>query len=425
MNQALLHPDVQAFIRQQEGADLYRLALQKVAFEGVRTEEILNQIQFLKKIKSKVPYFYAQYHKGKALVFPPLLSYEQASSQTSAEWKAEILAQQLPTNGTFADLTGGFGVDCFFIGSKAGEVFYVEQNPLLAQIVAHNFALLGLEARFFPLEAETFLKQCLSENKILDAVLIDPARRDSAQKKVFLLADTRPDVVALLPLLAQSAKQILLKTSPMLDIKAALAELERKGFWVEKVWVVSVENECKELLFLLQNERYFNPPITTQNLPSIEAVDFVKNGDSALIKKTFCFSFWEEENASASYSLPQKYLYEPSSALLKAGAFKVSALRLGLSKLHAHSHLYTGARFEPTFQGRIFEIQHLSKLDKKEISLLIPEKKANILVRNFPLTPAEIAKKLGFQQGGKAFLIATTQKENKPILIVATKINQF
>jgi hypothetical protein len=424
MNQALLQKEVQDFIRRQENADLHRLALQKIAFEGVGTEEILGQIQFLKKIKYKVPTFYQTYQEGKALLFPPLLSFEQASSQTTAEWKADILAQHLPNWNTFADLTGGFGVDCFFIGKKAKQVFYVEQNQDLAQIAAHNFALLGLKAQVFPTEAELFLKNLLAKKQTLDAVFIDPARRDAAQKKVFFLADTRPDLTTLLPLLALCAKQILLKTSPVLDIKAALRELEQVSFWVEKVWVVAVENECKELLFLMKNKNFFTfdaPP----DLIQVEAVDFIKSGNLGLNPQRFSFSFAEEANQNPVYALPQKYLYEPSSALLKAGAFKTPASRLGLQKLHPHSHLYTAAHFEPTFQGRVFEIQHLSKLDKKQISILIPEKKANILVRNFPLTPPEIARKLGFQQGGNRYLIATTQKENKLLLIVATKINQF
>ncbi|SFE75471.1 class I SAM-dependent methyltransferase [Thermoflexibacter ruber] len=391
----LLQPHIQDFILKNENADVQQLALKGNLYPQIPLPLMIQQIAGRQKAKTKLPTFYQTAH----IVYPASLSLEQCSSEQTALFKAKLLKGKY-----LVDLTGGFGIDAYFLSKSFAKVDYVEQNEVLACIAQHNFKVLKADNVHIHInQAETFL-QNLSEK--VDCIYLDPARRDRANRKVFLLEDCEPNLLELAEILLEKAQCVLVKTSPMLDIDLAVKSLQGK---VQKIIVLAIENECKEVLYLLG--------ITNEKL-LIETVNLAKN-------ETQYFSFEKEVESSLSnrYSLPQSYLYEPNVAVLKAGGFKSIAYYFQLSKLHTHSHLYTSNHLVENFAGRAFEVQAVCQLDKKELLAYLPENKANIAVRNFPMTVEQIRKKTGIKEGGEMYLFATTDYQEKKIVIVCKKIN--
>jgi 16S rRNA G966 N2-methylase RsmD len=393
--QHLLREEVIRFIEQHQHDDVNTLALKVRQFSDLPMADILRQIGVRQKARGKLPTWLGCL----GVVFPVALSLEQSSSETTAHYKAALVS-----GSTLVDLTGGFGVDAFYFAQQVGHVIHVERNAELSAIAAHNFGQLGA-ANIVCVneEAESFLTHL--ENSV-DWVYLDPARRDSINSKVHRLEDCEPDVLRLLPTLLQKSRNVLLKTSPMLDIDLALQQLRS----VVKVIVLAMENECKEVLYQLSEEAEAEPLIMAVNLDK-EGIEF-----------TFSFRRSEERNAEALYSEPLRYVYEPNVALLKAGAFQSLAQRLGLFKLHPHTHLYTSETLLPDFPGRTFHCEKVTKLDKKALLGLLPEKKANITVRNFPMTVADIRKQTGIREGGDVYLLATTDLHNRKVVLVCRKV---
>jgi THUMP domain-like len=238
-------------------------------------------------------------------------------------------------------------------------------------------------------------------------IYLDPARRNEQGGKVVLLQDCEPNILEIKDLLFRKADKILLKTSPMLDIDLAVNSLQN----VSKVWVVAVDNEVKELLFLIEKNHTQEPELLAVNLSS-------KQKEMPI----FSFKKSEETVCEIEYHLPKKYLYEPNAALMKIGSFKSIAAKYSLKKIHSNSHLYTSDELVNDFAGRIFEIKAIESLDKKRLLPFLPEKKANISIRNFPLTVKQIREKIGVQDGGTVYLIATTNSENQKIVLVCEKM---
>ncbi|WP_192823234.1 class I SAM-dependent methyltransferase [Rufibacter sp. LB8] len=390
----MFSPAERAFLQEHLSAEPTKLLLQARKWPGLNVPKLVQQIQARQKAKSKLP----SWATNLELVFPANLSVEQSSSEVTAHFKAGLVS-----GNTLADLTGGFGVDAFHFAGRFKEVSYVEHQAELAQLVTYNFQQLGAtHIAVHTAEAQEFL-QTLTEP--LDVIYLDPARRGQSQERVHLLQDCEPDVLHLLPMLFQKSKSVLLKTAPMLDIDLALKELQH----VAQVWVVAVQNECKEVLYLLKPNAT-NPIITAVNLKADET------------RQEFTFTKAAEETAPVTYALPQRYLYEPNTALLKASAFRILSEKYQLHKLHRNSHLYTSAEVNPAFPGRIFEIINQPKAQAKELHALLPDKKANITVRNHPLTVAQLREKLKLKEGGDAYLFATTDVNNKPTLLLCQKI---
>jgi len=361
---------------------------------------IVEQIASLQKAKHKLAELYSE----KNIIFPPKISLEQCSSEVTATLKSQLLKGK-----TLADLTGGFGIDVLFFAKEFDKVIYVERNSELVEIVKHNFGILNVNnIEFYKQDAEDFLKEKLnSKNEKIDVVYLDPARRNPEQRKIFQLSDCQPDILNLKNDLLQFAKTILLKTSPILDIALAIKEIEN----VEKVWVISLQNECKEVLYKIGQNK-------TQN-PDIQCISLKKNKS----KQTFTFNLENEKNLTVNYRLPQKYIYEPDVALLKAGAFKSIAKHWGLDKLHPNSQVYTNQDLKNDFMGRIFLCKKVLKFDKKILNKEIQNKQANIICRNFPLSVAQIRKKTGIKDGGSDYLMATTDFENKKIVLLLGRLN--
>ena len=386
------------FIRQHEDNDIRELALKldKDKYRELDVDLLLKQISGRKTAKDKLPSWY----NHDEIIYPVHLSIEQASSEATANYKASLIPDG---NSTFADLTGGMGVDFAFLSQRFAQSVYVEQNRELCETAGHNFEVLGLQnVATENSTSEAYLEKMLA----VDVIYLDPSRRDDTGKKVVRIEDCSPDVTKIQDLLLAKAKIVLIKFSPMLDISLAIKSLKN----VSEIHVVSVENECKELLFLLSSEKDRTRYI---------AVNLNKNGK---IEK-FYFTHEEEQNAEISFAgTIGKYLYEPNASILKAGGFKSVAQQFDIQKLHVNSHLYTSDRLISNFPGRVFEVTTWFIPNKKNIKSFVSEtKKANISVRNFPMSVAEIRQKTEIKEGGDVYLFATTVGNGTKVWVVGEK----
>ena len=370
---------------------------------GISIKKLAKQIMARQKAREKIPAWYA----NNDLIFPPALSVEQASSEQTALHKASIVSGKL-----LLDLTGGMGVDTWAFAQQVERVIYVEQQSELAQLAAYNLPQLGQTN--VTVQTGNGLSVALLEQADLptaDWLYLDPHRRDERGGRVVHLADCVPDVTqtGLLSALLSRANQILIKGSPLLDIDLAVQQL---GNQVEAIHVVAVQGEVKELLFTVVNR-----VVNKENL-LVNSVNLTRQGAIH-----FRFHWQEEQLATIHFGDPQRYIYEPNAAVLKAGAFRLVASRLGLTKLAPHSHLYTSDVIKPEFPGRIFALNDLMKPDGKLLKQAIPDLKANLTVRNFPQTVAELRKKLALREGGDVYILATTLLNGDKRLLITQKID--
>lgn len=391
----LINPRVQRFIKEHEQEDAAELMLRAGRYPEIPMREVSVQIQARKKARHKLPKWY-QLDK---IVFPPPLSVEQASSEQTARFKAGLLNGQ-----HLVDLTGGMGVDTFHLSQSFEQVDYVEQQKNLVAFATHNFQQLG--ASNITVHTSDALSFLNTMSKKVDCIYLDPARRDEQAKKLFQLQDCNPDVVALQSQLLAQANQVLIKTAPMLDIQSAVKALD----YVSQIWVVSVKNECKEVLYLLEP--------TDRKEPIINAVNLLDSGT-----QHFDFTRTEETEAKPKYSEPLYYLYEPNASVLKAGAFQKIAVTYGLAKLHINSHLYTSVHLRADFPGRVFKMLAQTKYNRKSLRSLVPDGKANISVRNFPESVPQIRKKTGIKDGGELYIFATTCIPQQRLMLVCQRVN--
>ncbi len=357
---------------------------------------LLQQAEGRERLRLKVP----AWTEIEDLHYPVRLSVEQCSSEVAAKYKAEVAQRLCPLGGSFADLTGGFGVDFAFVAKGFQRAVYVERNEDLANIVRHNLPLLQLpDAEVYHADGVAMLQ----EMSPVDLLLLDPARRDTVGRKTVLLADCEPNVIALHDLLRAKSRWTMLKLSPMLDIAEALRHLPS----VVEVHVVAVGGECKDLLLVMGEK----------SSPA-KAIPF------HCIDGMHRFTFTLEEEATATAPLAptlESYLFEPSVAVLKAGAFRTLCHRFGLKKLHPNTHLYTASEDVPTFPGRRFRIEGVSGFSKKEVRALSGQK-ANLSVRNFPQSVATLRAKLRLLDGGEQYWFATTMGEREHLLIRTHKL---
>ncbi|MBA4744752.1 MAG: class I SAM-dependent methyltransferase [Muricauda sp.] len=392
MNDIILNIGVQDFISKNISADTMSILLKKPVFEGVSQKELVDQIEAKKKSRDKLPTWFASSN----IYYPNKLNIEQTSSESTAEYKAQIVRGK-----TLVDLTGGFGVDSYFFSKKMASVFHCEINLELSEIAAHNFKVLGQNnIKCLPEDGITFIKESTQN---FDWIYVDPSRRNDKKGKVFLLEDCLPNLPEHLPLIFERTQHILVKTSPLLDIKKGVEELE----FVKEVHVVAINNEVKELLFIL--EKGYNGSI------GIKTINLLPNRTD-----TFNFKLEEEQNTAIDFGEPSAYLYEPNAAILKSGGFKSVAKTYNLKKLHPHSHLYSSNRIVD-FPGRIFIIEKTLPYSKKSIkSMAVP--KANITTRNFPISVAELRKKHKIKDGGNRYLFFTTDINDNLIFLLCKKI---
>ena len=379
------------FIRENLNADVPTLALKKAPV-GTDVSLALRQIEARQLLRKKVP----SWSDNEDLLFPAHLSIEQCSSEASAKYKANLLQGQ-----TFADLTGGLGIDTYFISQHFERADYVERQAELCNLAKHNFEVLEVNVEVWNETAEEYLNHCDPK----DCIFIDPARRDMHGRKTVSISDCTPDVTAIQDLLLQKAGKVMVKLSPMLDVSKALEELH----YVKEVHVVAVANECKELDIVMERGYQGEIRFACVNLLTTQPE----------------LHFTQEEERISPIRLADsvlQYLYEPNPAVMKAGCYKLLTQRFDVLKLHKNSNLYTSGQFVPDFPGRIFEVEDWAPYNKKvKQSLLSNVDKASIAVRNFPLSVAELRKTLKIGDGDETYLFATTLKGEQKVIIRTKK----
>lgn len=392
MDQQILNADVQAFITKNIGQSISKLALQKNPFPEVDWIAILNQIEAKTKSKDKLPTWFSTEN----IIYPAKISIEQTSSEKAAQYKASIVSGE-----SLIDLTGGFGIDDYFFSQKIKNVAHCEINTDLSTIVAHNFKQLNINN--CTCYAGDSLETLKKLNTKWDWIYIDPSRRNDAKGKVFLLKDCLPNVPENLDFYFTYSDAILIKTAPLLDISAGLSELKH----VKAIHIIAVENEVKELLWELHSSFSGKTTIKTINVvkDKLESFDFVLN----------------EKTDYLPFGVPQKYLYEPNSAIMKSGGFDEVGAFYKTNKLNKHSHLYTSQNLI-LFPGRTFEIQESIPYNKKEMKSFLENKQANITTRNFPDSVESIRKKWNIKDGGNTYCFFTTDMNNDKIVLICTKI---
>jgi 16S rRNA G966 N2-methylase RsmD len=398
MIEVIASSEFQAYLLENKDVDETKILLAKKEILGIPSSIIAQQIVGKRKAKLKLPTWY----KSQGIIYPPSVNLEQSSSEATAYFKNALILATIAQRKSVADLTGGFGVDSFFFSKIFDQVTYIEPNAELAEIVAHNHHQLQADnIKYHTHTAEEFLE---SSTLKFDLIYIDPSRRDENAKKVFRLSKTKPNVAALQSKLFERSNFILIKASPLLDIQVAMKELSN----IQKIVIVSVTGECKELLLMMA--KGFEAEST------IEAVDLNIGGE---IKHSFSFLLSEERLAEINFSDPLRYLYEPNSSILKSGAFKLVGNRNGLFKIDKNTHLYTSTELVKNFPGRTWIIEKINP-SEKELKDLLPDGKVNITTRNYPLMPEELKKKLKLKDGGDQFLIACSGRQKKFLLLAST-----
>jgi hypothetical protein len=391
LNTAILQPKVQHFIVDHLKSDITKLILKGSPFDDISIQELANQIIAKQKSEQKLKTWFSTEN----IYYPPKISIEQTSSEITANYKSTLIV-----GTSIIDITGGFGIDCFFFSRQFKDVIHCEINEDLSTIVKHNYQQLNIKnIETISGDGIEFLK---NSDTTFDCIYIDPSRRNNTKGKVFLLKDCLPNVPEKIDFLFTKTTQILLKNSPILDISSAISELK----FVKEIHVVAIKNEVKEVLFLLEKNYESDIQIKTINIQK---------------EDTQRFNFKLKEAVTSIYSEPLSYLYEPNAAILKSGGFHQISKQLNLFKLHQHSHLYTSEQLID-FPGRSFKIRNVINYDKKRLKKLLTEKKANITTRNFPKTVAQIRKETGIKDGGKSYIFFTTDNKNELKSIICSKI---
>ena len=448
MNQA-----TQDFIRQHQDDDVRQLAFLASKYPEVDMPFALDQIRGRKMARVKLP----RWASLEGIIYPPHISMEQCSSESTALYKAELAARllALPVSSSFSeeigfvDLTGGFGVDFSYIAARLGvKSMYVERQAHLCEAAKENFGRLGLKNAivkngdgievlhsFHPKKKDAasdddslgiIYDQPLSLLKTklgLKLIFIDPARRDDAGNKVVSLKDCTPDVTVLQEEMLSKADYVIIKLSPMLDWHRAVSELN----CVQEVHIISVNNECKELLLVL----------SARNMGEMEASSADREAKHVGNLRIYCVndaqSFVCDEldmesspvKIAPSTLEEMQYLYEPNASLMKAGCFGVLSRRYDARMLSKNSHLFVSQAPIEAFPGRSFRIIAVSSFNKKELKRhLSGITKANIATRNFPLSVAELRKRLKLKDGGETYIFATTLSDESHVLVITEKACQ-
>lgn len=347
----------------------------------------VDQLISWKKANKKLP----SWNDTNGLIYPPPLSLEQASSEETANYKKRLIHGEV-----LVDLTGGMGIDSLALSENFEVSHYVERNAELCAVFGHNAKLLGKQAiNIHCDEATGFLSNWGKGEDT--CFFFDPARRGQNNSKVFKLADCEPDATQLVPEILKRGATALIKTSPMLDVDLALSELSN----VQEVHLVAVKNELKEVLYLICPDCESEPKMVTVNL--VEE------------RQEFIFLKSEETKAESEIGAVQQWLYEPNVAVMKAGAYKLIGEQFGLKKLAVNSHIYTSDDLIQDYPGRTYEVKE--EASKNNLKKLLPDQKANIITRNYPLTPNQIKKKYKLKDGGDYFVIGTRSMD-KPLLLL-------
>ena len=405
MNQATID-----FIRTHAEGDVRQLALQGTKNPDVDLTFALDQIAGRQKAKTKLPSWAAI----DGVVYPPHLSMEQCSSEQTARYKASIAGK----GALMVDLTAGFGVDMAFVSQGFEKAVHVEQQASLCAVSSENYRLLGLNhIEVVCANGIDYLHQI----DHADLIFLDPARRDEHGARTYGIADCTPNVLELRDELLQKADRVMIKLSPMLDWRKAVEDIGD----VDEVHIVSVDNECKELVIILE----VRGKLEVREY-SVNCVNLLSNND----KEEFNFSVSDisltiPEQSSPTRSLSHlspltsnSHLFSPNASIMKAGCFSLLEQRFGVQQLDKNSHLFVADKDIPDFPGRRFVIEKTTSMNKRELkAALVGIDRANIAVRNFPMSVAELRKRLKLKDGGDLYLFATTLAVNQHQLFLCRK----
>ena len=405
------------FICEHADEDVRKVALQGTKDPEVDLQMALQQIAGRQTARKKLPSWAAE----EGIIYPPHLNMEQCSSEQTARYKAKIVNSKWPNCKSFVDLTGGFGIDFYWMSQGFHERCYVEQNETLCEIAENNFRVLGLSCSVCCGSAATFLSQMPHANLIY----MDPARRNEHGGRTYGIGDCTPNVLELMPQLLEKADCVMLKLSPMLDWRKAVDDIEQQKASVNEVHIVSVDNECKELLLVLSKELTDGLRLVCVNGDSI--FEFVpKVGLNCSQPGNELFPRWDY---SSDYDLSDSplYLYEPNASIMKAGCFVEVEERFKVQQIAVNSHLFLSPVEIGDFPGRKFQILAISSMNKQEIKKkfsenLVPMESANIAVRNFPMSVDQLRKKLKLKDGGDTYIFATTWASGEHKLLICRKI---
>lgn len=394
------------FIREYRERDIRQLALQANRFPDVDMPYALDQIQGWQIARRKLPKWAA----CDGVIFPPHLSMEQCSSEPTAQYKLNLAmewAERVGHASSMTDLTGGFGVDFSFTSCAFAAATYVERSEQLCHIVEHNLPLLGLNnATVVCADAVEYLSTVEPQTMLF----LDPARRDEHGAKTVMLADCTPDVVQLLPKLLEKSRFTMLKLSPMLDWHKAVDDLQGT---VREVHIVSVGGECKELLLVLST--------VVESELKVYCADLSTASDTSSL---FVYTPGSSAPVANSKLKTQnsKFVHEPNASIMKAGCFDELAAAYGVSPVSRNSHLFLSDEPVEGFPGRSFVVERVTTMNKGELrKALVGIEKANIATRNFPLTVAELRKRLKIKDGGDVYIFATTTAEGEHLLLISRK----
>ena len=413
----LINEKTWEFVRQHANDDVRKLALQGAKDAEVDLQTALQQIAGRQTARRKLP----SWAEVEGVIYPPHLNMEQCSSEQTARYKSQIAGK----GESMVDLTGGFGVDFYWMSQGFSQRTYVEQNELLCAIAQENFRTLRHDCRVCCCDTATYLTELCH----VSLAFLDPARRNEHGGRTYGIEDCTPNILELLPLLVQKADRILFKLSPMLDWRKAVSDLENASpngvFKVAEVHIVSVDNECKELLLLLSKEQTDGLRVVCVNgassftfLPSVGM--FSSQAGNNL------FPAWEYLTDSDLADSPLN-LYEPNASIMKAGCFAELEAQFPVQQISVNSHLFLSSDEIDDFPGRKFQILSISSMNKQEIKKkfsesLVPMESANIAVRNFPMSAEQLRKKLKLKDGGDTYIFATTLASGEHKLFFCRKI---
>ena len=388
------------FIREHRTDDVRKLALSSHP-QGVDIQYVLTQISGWQAARVKIPHW----AETDGIIYPKHLSLEQCTSQYIAQYKASRIEALIGNNFRMVDLTGGFGVDCFFISRSASRTCYNEMSAELSSIVAENYKTLGRkDIEVSCSDAEQFLLN--QKDNSFNLIYLDPARRGNTGQKLISISNCQPNAVALQNDLLRVSRYVMLKLSPMLDISRALTEMHH----VSHIMVIGLEGECKEITLLI--ERDFNGE------PVIEAVDIDAQGKpgTAVSSTKSADAILPLPIATIEQLQPGTYISEPSAPYMKSALFRTIAAQTGTALLHPDTHLFWSKEKPENFPGRTFILEGTIPFDKRSIAPLT-KTQANLSVRNFPQTAPQLQKSLKLKDGGHRYLIASTLSDSRRVLL--------
>ena len=417
-----------AFIRKNADADVRQLALRGTKDPEVDLPFALDQIAGRQTARQKLPSWAAV----EDIIYPPHLSMEQCSSELTARYKAQISG----FGDTMVDLTGGFGVDFSFMAQGFARSVYVERQEHLCDIARENFRLLGLHQAEVVCGDSVDYLQTMSP---VDIIYMDPARRDSHGGRTYDISDCTPDVLSLRDLLTAKARRVLIKLSPMLDWRKAVSDIGEA--FVSEVHIVSVANECKELLVLVDGGWWMvdsggwmvdggwwmveGGGLKVEGEYSVRCVNLQPNSPAQVFSFNPPPSTLHQKTSTIHNppsTLHQHYLYEPNASIMKAGCFAEVAERFGVAQVAQNSHLFTSAEPVEDFPGRSFQIEAVTSMNKRELKQHLQGlTQANIAVRNFPLSVAELRRRLKLGEGGDVYIFATTLEDKSHALLITRR----